>query len=225
MLENILGMFNSLANYISNTLNQSSLLIGIIVYAAFILIYSGFFWNFNKIVSKKDFYASFIQNYFDEKNEGFKKLIGGILRLIKYIIVFPAVILFWFLVFALFLLFLSKNNEISKVLLISASMIIAIRILAFSEENLSRNVAKIIPLTLLAIFIINPSFSDLAGFLDKLSLVKDLINSSLNLMIFIFITEVVLRILNQTSKTLRNFSEKRSEKILIKRPVKKIKRN
>lgn len=224
MLENILGMFNNLASYISDALNQSRLLVGIIVYVGFILVYSGFFWNFNKIISKKDFYTYFLENYSDDKNDGFGKAMKWILKFIKYTIIFPAVILFWFLVFALFLLFLSKNNDISNVLLISAAMIISIRILAFSQEDLSRNVAKIIPFTLLAIFIINPSFSDSAGFLDKLSLVKDLVSNSLDLMIFIFITEIILRVLNQTSKTLRNFNEKRSEKIPIKKPIKKLKR-
>ncbi|MDD5193423.1 MAG: hypothetical protein PHF67_02440 [Candidatus Nanoarchaeia archaeon] len=221
MFENIFNILNTSESYATEALNNSSILIGLVVYVGFILVYSGFFWSFNKIISKKDFHIGFIQNYFDQKNENFGKIGRGILKFIKYIIIFPVIILFWFVVFAGFLFFLSKNNNVSGILLISASMIIAIRIFAFSQEDLSRNIAKIIPFTLLALFIINPSFSDLTGFLEKFSVIKDLINNSLDLMIFIFIAEIVLRILNQTSKFLRTFNEKKSELASVKRVIRK----
>ncbi len=222
MLEKILEISNNIANSLSEALGQSSLLIGFGVYIGFILIYSGFFWNFHKIISKKDFHISLVEKYINDKEQDFGNIMLWVLKLIKYIIVFPAILLFWFLIFALFLLFLSNNNDVRNVLLIIAAMIISIRIMAYSQEELSRNISKIVPFTLLAIFIINPSFSDLGGFLSKLNLVKDLINNSSSLIIFIFLSEIVLRIFNLTPRTLRYIKARRKEEVAIKKPVKKI---
>lgn len=220
MLEKVLELLNKIAGSLSDVSGQSNLLIGLGVYILFILIYSGFFWNFNRVISKKDFRINVIERYFDEKTEGFGKTMKWIFALVKYFIVFPIFILFWFIVFALFFLFLSKSNDIGNILIISAAMIISIRIMAFSQEDLSRNIAKIIPFTLLALFIINPSFLDLPGFLTKANLIQDLINSSQDFLILILLAEIILRIFYFTSKVSRYLKAKKTEAI-IKKPIKR----
>lgn len=223
MLDKILELLNKIAGSLSDVSGQSNLLIGLVVYILFILTYSGFFWNFNKIISKKDFRINFIERYFDEKTEGFGRAMKWIFELVKYFIVLPIVILFWFMIFALFFLFLSKTSDVGNILLISAAMIISIRIIAFSQEDLSRNIAKIIPFTLLALFIISPSFSDLAGFLTKANLIKDLINSSQDFLILILLAEIVLRGFYFASKTI-HYARVRKEEVVVKKHPKRIMR-
>ena len=92
------------------------------------------------------------------------KLLAIILYIIEYIIIIPALVLFWFVVLSTFLLIISKEQTLAQIILISAAVIGAIRFTAYLSEDLSKDIAKLLPFTMLAIFLITPnlfSFTDL----------------------------------------------------------------
>ena len=70
-------------------------------------------------------------------------------------IILPFLFLFWFTVFSLFLLLLSESQNAEQILLISAAIIASTRISAYISEDLSKDLAKIFPFTVLALFVLN----------------------------------------------------------------------
>ena len=59
---------------------------------------------------------------------------------------------------ALILVFLSEGGELPDLLLIAMATVNAIRVSAYYNEDLSRDLAKILPFAVLGIFIINTSY-------------------------------------------------------------------
>jgi hypothetical protein len=194
MADIISSFLNNLFGLWSNSAKEYQIIGGIASYVFFIILYCSFFWNFHKPVSKKEISIFNFQKYIDYDNKIIGRLIIVVLFIIEYFIILPVLLLIWFLIFGIFLFMMSKNQEPFKVLLISASAIIAIRIIAYAQEDLSRNIAKILPFTLLAVFILEPSFLSLEEFLTKVSQIPSLINNSFTIILFVFVTEFILRI-------------------------------
>ena len=64
---------------------------------------------------------------------------------------------FWFKVIAVMPTFLARDQTFPDILLVSMAMVGAIRVSAYVTEDLSRDLAKILPFAVLGIFIINVS--------------------------------------------------------------------
>jgi hypothetical protein len=116
--------------------------------------------------------------------------------MIEYIIIMPALIFFWFSILALIILILSENLGIGQVLMVSAAMVATIRILSYYEEDLSRDIAKIFPFTILAIFILNPRLFSIGRKTTNLALVPDLFVKIIYFLILIVAIELLLRVLD-----------------------------
>ncbi len=116
--------------------------------------------------------------------------------MIEYIIIMPALIFFWFSILALIILILSENLGIGQVLMVSAAMVATIRILSYYEEDLSRDIAKIFPFTILAIFILNPQLFSIERITTNLALVPDLFVKIIYFLILIVAIELLLRVLD-----------------------------
>ncbi len=78
--------------------------------------------------------------------------------ILKYLIVFPLFAFFWFAVLTMMLTFLSQGRELADTLLIALATVSAIRFSAYYNEDLARDLAKILPFALLALFLIDASF-------------------------------------------------------------------
>ena len=78
-------------------------------------------------------------------------------------------------------------------------MIGAIRMLSYYNEELSVDVAKVFPLTLLIIFIISPGFFSLERVFNNLAGVPELLGSIVSFGMLIIGIELVLRVLDLIS--------------------------
>jgi hypothetical protein len=68
--------------------------------------------------------------------------------------------------------------------------------LAYHNEELAKDVAKIIPLTLLATFLLNINFFSPERILSQIKLIPGVFGSILIYLVFIIILEFVLRVLD-----------------------------
>jgi len=77
--------------------------------------------------------------------------------------------------------------------LISAAIITSTRITSYINEELSKDIAKILPFTVLAAFILSANLLDYSNIFTKLSEIPSLFNNILTFLIFIFVVEFIFR--------------------------------
>ena len=108
---------------------------------------------------------------------------------------FPIIIFFWFAVLAIFLGFLGKDQSTESILLVSIALVSAVRITAYFTEDLSRDLAKMLPFALLGVFLVDRSYFKLDVSLDLLRHVPDFWQLLVYSLLFIVALEVILRII------------------------------
>ena len=113
----------------------------------------------------------------------------------KYIILFPVFAYFWFAALTLILTLLSKDRSFSDILLIAFATVSAIRLAAYYNEELSRDMAKILPFAVLAIFLIDASFFKIAESLEALKEANDHRESIFYYLLFLIAVEFALRLI------------------------------
>ena len=111
----------------------------------------------------------------------------------KYVILFPSFAFFWFAVLTLMLSFLSEGREMSDILLIALATVSTIRVCAYYDEDLSRNLAKILPFAVLAIFLIDTTFFDVEASLEVLRQTRGLAETIFYYLAFLIALEFGLR--------------------------------
>ena len=98
------------------------------------------------------------------------------------------------------MLFITKNYSIPAVLSTSFGIIIAIRLTAYYNEDLSKDVAKMLPFALLGLVLVDPSYFGLGAephitIVESFMAIPDLVIQGIQFIIFIILLEWVLRIL------------------------------
>src|SRR3989338_8523209 len=123
-----------------------------------IVIYSVAIFHFYRFVAPRDVFGFNMQTYLESRGEfkvGFMSTLTGALA---YGLIFPLFVFLWYSGFALLLFFMAKNIEVGSILLISIAVVSAVRITAYYKEELSKDIAKMLPFVLLTIAIIDPNF-------------------------------------------------------------------
>lgn len=162
-----------------------------------IVAYSIMVWRFYQFVSKKNPLGLNLNEKYNPKEHSFgTRLIVGALYFVEYVLVLPLLIFVIFGVFTLFLIILSSSQDVSQILIISATVIAAIRITAYYRENLSQEIAKILPFMLLATAVLNPANFTQVQYVERivnhLTNLPTFIGNIWNFLIFIIIIEVLL---------------------------------
>jgi len=154
-------------------------LISVFYLAIAIAIYAVIIYKFYRYIARRDCFKP------SKHKIGF----------LKYFFLFPFVAVVYFMGFSLMLLFLSKDIEIGVVLSTSFAIILAIRITAYYTEDLSKDLAKMLPFALLGIFLVSPSFFEFQDVVDKINSMPEFVNTAAQFIIFLIIVEWILRIL------------------------------
>jgi hypothetical protein len=189
VLEYIVDFFGGIINSVPE---QYRLIINLAFYTIFIAIYAVFIWKFYKFLASREILALNLRQYNRSERPGFEKFLAIVLFSVEYIVILPFLVLFWFAILSLFLLLLSEAGP-EQILLISAAIIASTRITAYISEDLSKDLAKILPFTILATFLLKPNFFNTLGIVDKMVQIPSLFNNILIYIVFIFGIEYVLR--------------------------------
>jgi hypothetical protein len=160
-----------------------------------IAAYSIFIWYFYRFIARRDIIKLDLSKYNKAKFGLLLKALAFFFFVIEFIIIIPLLVIFWFVTFSILLLLLAKEQAISNILLVAISVVGAIRVTAYFNEDLSKDLAKMIPFTLLGIAIIAPGFFDFSSTLQKIAEVPSLLSNILIYGIFIIIIEATFRLL------------------------------
>jgi hypothetical protein len=209
-------MFESLINFIPYVLTHIDfygLIFPLLIYTILIAIYGIFIWGFYKSVSKRDLFKLEIR---DTRKAWHKRVI----HIVKYVVAFPVLIFVWFAALTIILFFLSKTQSTETIMLISMAVIAATRIGSYYKEEMSQEIAKILPLAVLGIFLVDPTFFSLQTTLDRFYDVGGLSLLLANYLIFVVVMEFVMRMFLTIRTRIRSYNENKCRKAAAKKPVK-----
>ena len=138
------------------------------VYVGGMAFYAIFVFKFYRFVATRDMFQLDLSQTQESGHRRLRSFLHFSLYGAKYLLLFPAFAFFWFAVLTLILAFLSKGRPLSDILLIALATVSAIRVAAYYNEELSRDLAKILPFAVLGIFLVDASFFEVSGSLDVL---------------------------------------------------------
>jgi len=124
------------------------------IYAGGILAYALIVNTFYQVISKRVMFAG--------KTVDGEVRVGGPGRGFLYLMLFPLVSFLFFLLLSLSLLFLGGENQTTdQVITLSFAVVAAVRIAAYFSEPTSHDVAKMLPLGLLGVILVQAEFQSL----------------------------------------------------------------
>ncbi len=167
--------------------------IGLFLLVLLIFIYAVFIWKFYRFVSKKDILSLDLRQYNRSEHPVLSKIWNSLLYILEYIIILPFLIFFWFGVFTLFLIFLTEDIPTPTILILSATVIGAIRMASYYKEEISKEIAKLLPFTLLAVSMTKAGFFDFQRVISHLTELPAFFSNILTYLIFIILLEILLR--------------------------------
>lgn len=171
----------------------------LLIFSVIISLYAMFTWKFYQSLSKRDLIKLDLSKYNRLSHPILKKLFATVLYIVEYVVILPFLIFFWMAVLGIIILVMSQEQTIDQVLLISAGIVAAVRVLSYYHEDLSRDVAKMFPLAIMSIFLITPGFFDVQRILAGLTQVEGFIIHAFYYISFIVFLEFVLRVLTLIS--------------------------
>lgn len=173
-----------------NTINP------IFLYAIAIVLYAIFVFKFYKFLAKRDIFKLELHKYYKTKIDQFKDFLHIMFHILEYLVIFPLFAFFWFIILTILLIFMSQAKEVNLIIIVSAAIVASVRILSYYSEELAMELAKLVPLTLLAVFI---SSSSSLSFTQRIDLIKDipgLWQICVYCLVLFVLIEVFLRMVN-----------------------------
>lgn len=163
------------------------------VYVLGMSVYAIFIFRFYRSLAARDMFALDLSRYEESRRRFVRRALGVVMYVAKYLVLFPLFAFFWFAVLTLILAFLSKDRAFADTLLIALATVSAIRVTAYYDEDLSRDLAKILPFAVLAIFLIDASFFEIGESLSILERANDSRETILYYLLFLVLLEFALR--------------------------------
>ncbi|MFH1473909.1 MAG: hypothetical protein ABIE55_03375, partial [Candidatus Aenigmatarchaeota archaeon] len=154
-------------------------------------LYSIFVWYFYKTLSKRDLFKINLQKYnvSDVKHMTLSKVGSVLIYIMKYGFIFPVYIFFWFLILSLFILVLSEEIAISTILLLSIAVVSTTRAISYYKEDLSNDLAKLIPFALLAVSLTGINFFSFDATVVRLLEIPTLWSEVMQFLVFSIVLE------------------------------------
>src|SRR3989338_3237872 len=134
-----------------------------------IAIYSLVIFYFYRYIAKRDFLVLDLSRYEGKRFGLARMIIPSILYIVRYVLIVPVTIFASLLILSGLLLLLSRTTNVANVLLMSMAIIGAVRVTAYVNKDLSKDLAKLLPFALLGVFIIDATFFNPQAAIDALT--------------------------------------------------------
>lgn len=158
-----------------------------------VVIYAIFIWKFYRFISRKNILELNLNQYNKFARPAAIKMMAGIFYFLEYIIILPFLIFFWFSIFTIFLILLTEGLEVQTLLVISAVIIGAIRMTSYYKEDVSKEVSKLLPFTLLAVSMTRTNFFNFEAILQRITEIPSFYQYIFYYLAFIIVLEILLR--------------------------------
>ncbi len=167
-------------------------------------IYTLFVFKFYRFLASKDIFTFDLSRYEASRHRAVRVVVDTAFYIAKYLFIFPVVAFFWFAAFTVLLSFLAPDRPFSDILLVALAVVGTIRISAYLTEELSRDLAKILPFAVLGIFIVNVSFFKTSESFEVLRQANAHRESILYFLMGLIVLEFALRISSAFAADIKN---------------------
>ena len=167
-------------------------------------VYAIFIFNFYRLLGSKDLFELNLERYEQSRMRGLRVVLHFVFYVVKYLVLFPIVAFVWFLVLTTLLAFLAKQQTIESILLFAMTVLCSIRITSYYNEDLSRDLSKILPFALLAVFLIDMSYFSFSASLEALQQTVQQWEIIVYYLGFVIAVEFVMRVITPLFKPLSN---------------------
>jgi len=169
------------------------LVVVLLFFTGVIALYSVFVYYFYKSIAKRNVVSFNLDKYNNSEHPAAFKFFKIFFYIIEYIILLPMITLIWFSILAVFLLLLARGIDVITILIMSAALVATIRITCYVSENLSTELAKMVPFTLLGLSLIDPTFFNLEVFAQRIGQIPSLFSNITYYLLFIVSIEFIMR--------------------------------
>jgi len=190
----MVGVIDQANSFMGIVQGDIGLVFTLLFFTAVIVIYSVFVYYFYKFLAKKNIIELNLNQYNRSEHPSAVKFFAAVFHIVEYMIILPVVTFFWFLVLSILILILAEGVTVSMALLISAALVASVRITAYVSENLSKDLAKMLPFTLVAIALTKPGFFDTAMLMTRIGEIPALFSNIPYYLIFIIAIELIMRV-------------------------------
>lgn len=163
-----------------------------------ITLYAIFAGSFYETLSKKTiFKLNLPKPLLFSEEEHHVRMWDILVLFFQYTIFFPIITLIWTMALTLFLLALSSSSP-AEVAVLSLSIVASTRIVAYYDEQISVDVAKLLPIALLAIIVADPGSLSAQVILSRGSELMAVVHQFVPLFLFLMSVEWALRLALET---------------------------
>ena len=166
----------------------------VILLSAAIVIYASLVGASYKTMSKRDLFKFERIKKARKENRG-NPIISFFIGIFEYFAIFPIIVVLWFALLSALLFILSENLNAEALLTISIAIVGSTRMLSYFNEEIAVDVAKLFPLVLLGVFLLEPGFFHLDLFYSRIGELPVLIPLIAHYMAVPVIIEWILRFL------------------------------
>ena len=180
-----------------NTLSaETNIFLTLSFFTAVIVIYSVFVFYFYHFLAKKNIIEFNLNQYNQYSNQFLVKIFAVVFYVLEYIVLLPVLTFFWFAILSILILILSEDMNVATVLLVSAALVTSARVASYLNEDLAKDLAKMLPFTLLAIIITTTGFFDISALFSRIGEIPSLFSKIPYYLLFIVVIEFVMRIVD-----------------------------
>ena len=169
-----------------------------------VAIYAVLIFNLYRFMSRRDIFNVDFSKFEESRHPALRKTFHLISYILKYLLIFPLFAFFWFGVLVVMVAFLSKTKEVEDLLLIAMAVLTSVRVTSYYTEDLSRDIAKMLPFALLGIFLIDLRYFDFSTSTELLNRVGAEWESIFYYWVFVVVLELFLRVTEPYFKALYN---------------------
>lgn len=189
---NLVSVYNSFVSGLSPLIKIS---FEVLILGLFIALISVFIWKFYRSISQRSFIEINLRKYNRTKNPHLNKFFAGLFYLVENVLLMPFFILLWFVALSVIIILIAPERSIDQILLITAAFVIGIRMLAYYNHEISKDLAKLFPFITLALFVLTPGAFNLERIFYKLSEVPLMMLNVVSFIVVIFVVEILFRII------------------------------
>ena len=172
------------------------LLSPILLYIAGMVVYALFIFKFYRFLARKNIFELELDKYNTLRFALFRKTLRAIIHFFKYVLFLPILVFFWFGGLTVLLVFLAKEQPIENILMLSITVVSSVRVTAYYTEELSRDLAKLLPFALLGVFIVDMSYFSFWNSINVLLKLPSLWKTLVYYLVFLIILELVLKLIS-----------------------------
>ena len=184
-----------------------------------IALYAMFVWHFYQFISRRDLIPLFYLKHDEGKTS--KTRVG--MYIAAYVVLFPSIIFVWFSVLGFFIFIIAQEMPIQIAFFISMAIIGVVRIMTYFREEIAKDVAKMIPLAILSLFLTSavvytdPNFIEPGNLKDEFDFFVDRVENVIPFVMIVVMYEVIFRIIFLIKRRFLPVADKKFEDELEKK--------